>query len=229
MARAKTYSIFVFIGICVGFLGGILAGRVLFQPGGETSSLMGPEFMSISGYINTMEQANKFERLVAIIKSYLIKNDGYIPSDPYRALIDSGELEAFSDFFIGGDIVRFEVLTLPARINPDISKNPKEILFYVERHSLGEVWICYFDGSWERESDLGTTNERGLSSHGESLRRWYLKFHQAGYPYWISVSEKDKWIQKYRDNLKWDQGLRMYVVVPAENSVSLPKTPSGQN
>ena len=72
-----------------------------------------------------------FYKIKERVLQLIIENDGYIPVDPYLALIQSGKVKSFYEFWIEDSIIAFDMKELPVRINPDLKQNRKIILFWV--------------------------------------------------------------------------------------------------
>ena len=151
-------------------------------------------------------QEKRFDALVQKVKSYLMDNDGWLPADPYKALLLSGSVESSQDFFPGFDIVRFEFLSLPPRLNPNLALNRRAVLFWYLHRERSEKWICFMDGTWVREPARSSP-----SYDAAAQMKWRDDFHRAGYPYWKSVRDKAEWIERNRSNLVWDPELKLYV------------------
>jgi len=57
-------------------------------------------------------------------KTFMTKNDGFIPEDPYRGLLASSPDWTFNSL---RDV--YFAPYLPPRLNPDVSKNPRYVVF----------------------------------------------------------------------------------------------------
>lgn len=68
--------------------------------------------------------------LQSLILEIQVRN-GYIPSDPYLALVESGRVKSFFEFMAFDRAIRIEPLQLPARINVNVEENAKLILFWI--------------------------------------------------------------------------------------------------
>ena len=147
-----------------------------------------------------------FKKLADAVKLYLKENGGYLPADPYRGLIESGKVDSFNDFWFGGRAVEFDILDLPGRLNVQLAMNPKHSLFSVYYESLDEEWSMLMNGEVVRRKI-----RRPAGKVLQDELAWSHNFHNAGYPYWESVTDKQKWLDANRENLKWDPALEMYV------------------
>lgn len=157
------------------------------------------------------EQFVRFQELCRNVGEYLVAQDGRVPADPYRALVDAEIVRYYEDFNFSGNVVSFNALKLPCRINTDLPKNVKAPFFCVLRPDIGEVWAWYIDGSCERESRRGTQDSGSMSSFSKAELSWMRKFHEAGYPYWVSPEEKTQWCQLHCGQLKWNADEGFYV------------------
>jgi hypothetical protein len=147
-----------------------------------------------------------FNKLADAVKAYLQEHDGYLPADVYRALIESGKVDSFSDFWFVDRVVEFDMMDLPARLNVQLAKNPNHALFSVYYETLDEEWSMLMNGQVVRRK---ISRPAGKAIHDELT--WSHNLHNAGYPYWESVTDKQKWLDANRQNLQWDPALEMYV------------------
>ena len=99
----------------------------------------------------------------------------------------------------------------PVRINKDLQQNARAPFFWIVRQDIAEIWVCYLDGTWERESRRGVQDIGKLSMFGESKMRWAKQFYDAGYPYWQSMKDKAAWVNEHKDRLLWDGDRGMFV------------------
>ena len=167
-----------------------------------------------------------FYKIKERVLQLIIENDGYIPVDPYLALIQSGKIKSFYEFWIEDGVITFDMEGLPVRINPDLKQNRKIILFWARVPGEWRL-VCYCDGTTEVWTKSGKWIEVDA---GERTYR-YVKgwkppsdidirdearqlLRKAGYPdwHWHSVEEKRQWIEENKNRLIWDNTLRMYVV-----------------
>ena len=153
----------------------------------------------------------RFQQLHRDIGQYILKQEGRIPADPYRAFVDAKVVSSYTDFMFDGNVVVFNALELPCRINTDVSRNVKAPFFWVIRPDISEVWVCYLDGSCERESRRGWLDPGSMSAFGKAFMSWSKEFHKAGYPYWVSFEEKARWCQTRGDRFEWNADKGFYV------------------
>ena len=152
---------------------------------------------------------DSFQRLAGACRTYIVAHDGFLPADPYRALLEAGAVDAFLDFQIGQEFVSFNTFELPPRLNVEMRLNPKHELFSVYYRGPNELWIMNMDGTVERRAcgvDLDVMAKNALASSA-----WSQQFHRAGYPYWESVPDKQKWTDSNKAKLTWDPAYQMYV------------------
>jgi hypothetical protein len=93
----------------------------------------------------------QFARVVAAWNSFIVSHDGYLPEDPYSAILGSGAAAGMKqlrwyDFGVH----------VPPRINSELKTNLRWHMFVLRRDDLGQCWVCYGDGSWERISEAAT-------------------------------------------------------------------------
>ena len=165
-----------------------------------------------------------FERFCSIAdatKAYVATHDGELPPDLYRGLVEANCIEAFTDIvFFGGQIPVYHVNDVPLRINKDLVKNPRELLFWLEYRDIGETWMFYLDGTIERKPKYAKSPEGG-----KRLRDWSGTFHAAGFPYWTTPKRKAEWYRQNKDKLVWDEEKGMYIV--GKQPESQPTAPAG--
>lgn len=141
------------------------------------------------------DQDTMFSTLVNDWNKRVIENKGYIPGDPYRALVDWGVVTSYAGLrqinFVG---------YIPPRLNPDLSLNPKKAIFCQTRTDLKSQWVAYANGTWER-----------LSTNSTPAEFRYDDYVSAGYAH-VNMKERDAWIERNRARLVWDSGKRMYLV-----------------
>jgi hypothetical protein len=138
------------------------------------------------------------------MRAIIAEHDGWIPPDPYMALVSSGKVESFQDLVNAR--IQFLMEDLPPRIQSVPSQNAKGILFVADMSYLGEVWIYHLDGTWSRHSDHEAS---GL------IESWHEKFRRAGFPHWSSLKDRAAWIETHKNALVWDPNAKLYVVSPA--------------
>lgn len=182
---------------------------------------------SMHGPLQDIEIEQEMARFVEtkdIVFELIDENDGYLPADLYRALIETHKVESYAYF--SGESIVFPLLRLPARVNTDLGQNRRLVLFW-KSVSMGEKWLCYSNGTWERWGKGGRRiyYRDGTCKHLKTDRLDYdfeiqawdaLK--SAGYPVWRTVTEKEQWIRDNKKSLVWDETVRMYIV-PTENSI----------
>jgi hypothetical protein len=140
---------------------------------------------------------DQFERVRASWESYVKASDGFLPFDPYRALIDGGFLQSYMEF---GDI-RFDPC-LPPRINPKIKLNRREVIFRETIPLLSEEWTYNADG----------TTERHAMSSNSDVYHWCRLKAIAGLPSWQSAEDRSKWLEDNRQLLIWSSEKGLFVV-----------------
>jgi len=169
----------------------------------------------------------QFTPLAKAFHDYLREHDGFIPADPYRALVESGKVTSFSDFLFDGHYAVPEPL-MPVRVNPNLEENPRFPLllwfydtwwnseFDPTMHSESYVWVAWADGT--------VTHERVAagSPYIEAFNRWEGLYKEAGYPNLLAMpfAERAKWIADHRDQLMWDAALRIYVLPQAATATA---------
>jgi len=131
----------------------------------------------------------------------IVAHGGDLPADPYRALLVISP--------IPGEELRWYSFSFgtPPRINPDLRKNDKWILFSV-RGDFGEQRVCYADGTWARlEPNAKYPLGQSPSVPGNVLSA-------AGYPVaeWRTWADRASWLARNKHRLAWDQAQRMYIV-----------------
>ena len=199
----------VLLALLVAWAGGVLWERLSV---GQSFPLR-----NAGDYEVTCEFA-RFEELNRDIGRYLATRDGKMPTDPYRALVESRVVDSYHEFLFSGNAVIFSPMELPCRVNPDLARNVKAPLCWLFRPDIGEVWACYLDGSCEREARRGTRSLTSTSVLGKAGATWRKSLREAGYPYWVSLAEKAKWCQEHYDELVWDADKGFYVLVHQDNS-----------
>lgn len=138
-------------------------------------------------------------------KKYLAAHDGYIAEDIYRSLLRFDPNIRYDEF-------RDVYFTyLPVRLNPDLAKNPKYIVFSYFPWRLGTdaEWKYYADGTWEKVQ-LANQSEANLAITDGDV--WIHDIPKLGLPDWNKVGGRDAWVAKNKDQLHWDETLREYVV-----------------
>lgn len=165
-------------------------------------AILGPQWDNPSGDRppTISDQAARFGRIVDSWNAYIVHHDGYLPNDLYRVIYESGELMGYRE------LANYDACTtLPVRLNPDLPKNVKWPIFWEDRPDLGEIWICYADGTWSRI-------KAGQNDGGS----WYQAMWAAGFPLWDTQFLKDErgWIRDHGDELIWDQTRRLYALKP---------------
>jgi hypothetical protein len=156
-------------------------------------------------YQDVAHQQVGFQQFVDTWNKYVVKQDGFIPVDPYRGLIESGTFETYDE--LRGIVFN---RCLPPRINPVLARNPKRAVFWQDREDLSEVWTAYADGSWAR-----IPYGRSASNDDD----WCGLRAATGYPSWHTLSEKSEWVRTNKGRLVWDEMRRMYVA-PATTSTT---------
>src|SRR5947208_409163 len=73
------------------------------------------------------QEMDGFESFVQQWNRYIETRDGFVPSDPYRALIDAGIVDSYASL----RCISFEPW-LPPRLNPDLSRNPRLLVLAEE-------------------------------------------------------------------------------------------------
>ena len=201
------YSVGILCCVVLIFSAGFLAARFSASPERRWLWLARPR--RNPGDYEVQQMLKQFQRLVDGANSYIVENDGFIPADFYRALVDSGKVGSFEDFvFSDSRAARCQWWKIPPRVNPELRRNARGVLFWVFIDDVSETWACYFDGTWERETHDGRLGQMNYLQLG---RKYTAAMHDAGFPSWMSVSEKREWIRENRDRLVWDDERRMYV------------------
>ena len=153
-----------------------------------------------------------FDDFVKRVMDHVVSRDGYLPIRPYKELIDANVVQSFRDFVSMDDVVRFNPLWWhPVRVNPELSKNPKDTFFRLKKPDLEEFWTCYFDGTWEKIPYMGFWDLPEEDTSSRKVDDW-SKYDAAGYPAWESESHKERWVEENRHRLQWDEDRSMYVV-----------------
>jgi hypothetical protein len=148
-----------------------------------------------------------FNGIVKKWNDYIEARDGYIPVDPYTALLDSGIATSLRALVEGG--IRF-TRELPPRINPKLELNPKRMIFACDKPGRDEVWVYFADGTWAQVAQ---------SQYAHIDGSWWTVMQGAGYPrYWPTPEDKQKWIIQNRNRLIWDSAKGIYAVGPVPTS-----------
>jgi hypothetical protein len=154
------------------------------------------------------QRAKAFDTFVQQVVNYVIENDGYVPADPYRALVESGAVSSFDEFIYQMRPVTFDLDYIAVRLNSDMSSNFRGVFFYLLVEKIGEIWVCYTDGTWARESCKISFS---VPPYQENMVTYRAMLTQAGYPYWHNTKTKAEWIKNNRDQLLWDPERKIYV------------------
>jgi len=143
----------------------------------------------------------KFSEVVKEWDRYIVAHGGDLPADPFRALLEASSLPA--------EDLRWYTFSFgtPPRINTDLRKNEKWVLFYA-RGDAGEQRVCYTDGTWIRIN----ANAKYPPNQSPSVPTAVLT--AAGYPVWEwhTWADRATWLARNKGRLVWDQAQRMYVV-----------------
>jgi hypothetical protein len=164
-----------------------------------------PPFISDDIDAKDRREAN-FLAIADYWKEYLKAKDGYIDNDPYRGMLSSNShisFDALRD-------VRF-VPYLPIRLNTDLAQNPRYVVFSYCPSELGDdaEWKYYADGTWTKVILANRSRVDAATPDGDT---WVRDFPKTGFPNWRSVEERDMWVAKNMNRLRWDEQLREYVV-----------------
>ena len=145
-----------------------------------------------------MEARLRAERFAEVWQEFVKENDGWIPSDPYRALIEGGQV---GEYVAMRDLhfVRF----LPPRVHPDQKENAKLPVFSVVVEEGVSAWVYHGDGSIEFFTWDSDPRPQPID--------WPAVMRAAGFEEWKSVRERDEWVAKNKDRLEWDPQKRMFV------------------
>ena len=170
--------------------------------------------------ITVMEWKTQFVSLRDRVFKFIIANDGYIPADPYRGLIEAGEVESYREFMFGDHAVVFRPSHLPVRLNIEIPLNRPLVFFWLWGPG-GERWLCFTNGSWERwgDSEKWVYGTDGTCRHVAGCQPEYdfeveasQLLKKAGHPSWPRVDMKRRWIESNKSKLVWNAALGMYTV-----------------
>lgn len=181
--------------LVIGFTVGGICGFVVHDFVQRFERLVGP----IAGGLDDLgPDKEQFKRFVTIWNRYLQENAGFVPADPYKALVMSENIESFNAI----RDIEFAPC-LPVRLSEDPGKNPKEVLFWRQVPGLG-LWIGFADGTWTEEI---TENHRPAD-----ILFWCRVMRRGGFPEWNGVRNKEEWLATNRNSLIWDPKNQVYVV-----------------
>jgi hypothetical protein len=141
------------------------------------------------------EEHEAFDRIVRAMRSYLEDHNGKLPADPYLALVEDRKVQYTGDFMLASGNIIFNWEYVPARIEPNLQRNRKLVLFFANVDGMYSVF--YTNGLVERCEEL-PENPSNL-------------FKTAGYPIWKSLDEKISWLKKEQEKMVWDPSLQMYI------------------
>jgi hypothetical protein len=70
-------------------------------------------------------------------------------------------------------------------------------------------WEYYADGSWAK---VPVVNRSAVDAGSTDVDKWVHDFPKTGLSDWKVPGERDAWVAKNKNRLRWDEQLREYVV-----------------